>query len=346
MPFLGSSHPSNSSTSEKQRAIRVQFLSAQEQKLLAVLSLRVQPQPHLVDQTFRFWHPEQTFMKKSIRLPPAAGTLPGIPIGTAGVQRVQLIARSSDQNVLVETRPTPPGEPQDVFVKVACGAAPQVKRFFVAVYTDSFTAKPAQVWQFYVHSMQRVDVACSEGQSSQFSLILRGTQAARLVKSFSSHPAELVASPTEQYLLAPAAAHELQVAVKSVKSGNRFMLLNVVDAEYKQMVRSWLVCVACRPPVISKAFTVNVPVGGGKETNKRVSFTNPYSITKKFRLSTSRADLLQFKEEELNLGAGQTGELALRFVPMSIPTAADVTVFINNEEEKTEEAFCIRLKYA
>lgn len=43
---------------------------------IAVLCLTVEPQPHVVDQVFRFYHPELTFLKKAIRLPPWH-TLPG-----------------------------------------------------------------------------------------------------------------------------------------------------------------------------------------------------------------------------------------------------------------------------
>lgn len=45
-------------------------------KALAVLLLTVQPQPPAVDQVFRFYHPELTFLKKAVRLPPWH-TLPG-----------------------------------------------------------------------------------------------------------------------------------------------------------------------------------------------------------------------------------------------------------------------------
>lgn len=45
-------------------------------KPLAVLCLTVELQPHVVDQVFRFYHPELTFLKKAIRLPPWH-TLPG-----------------------------------------------------------------------------------------------------------------------------------------------------------------------------------------------------------------------------------------------------------------------------
>jgi len=49
-----------------------------DMKPLAILSLRVELQPHTVSQTFRFNHPEHSIMKKSIRVPPLhslAGTV-------------------------------------------------------------------------------------------------------------------------------------------------------------------------------------------------------------------------------------------------------------------------------
>ena len=45
-------------------------------KAVSIMSLKIQPIPHVVDQTFRFNSPEQSFLKRSIRLP-ALDTLPG-----------------------------------------------------------------------------------------------------------------------------------------------------------------------------------------------------------------------------------------------------------------------------
>lgn len=59
-------------------------------KPIALLQVKVEPRPHVVDQTFRFFHPELTFLKKAFRLPPWH-TLPGDPQGSArrwgGIQR-------------------------------------------------------------------------------------------------------------------------------------------------------------------------------------------------------------------------------------------------------------------
>lgn len=51
-------------------------------KPIALLQVKVEPRPHVVDQTFRFFHPELTFLKKAFRLPPWH-TLPGDPQGSA-----------------------------------------------------------------------------------------------------------------------------------------------------------------------------------------------------------------------------------------------------------------------
>lgn len=43
---------------------------------IAILTVQVEPRPHVIDRTFRFYHAEQSFLKKTIRLPPWR-SLPG-----------------------------------------------------------------------------------------------------------------------------------------------------------------------------------------------------------------------------------------------------------------------------
>lgn len=57
--------------------------------------------------------------------------------------------------------------------------------------SDKWMAAPSQIWQIYVHFLERVDVSCVTGQRSCQSLVLRGKQAVRKVKCFSSHPQEI-----------------------------------------------------------------------------------------------------------------------------------------------------------
>ncbi|XP_022085519.1 nephrocystin-4-like isoform X2 [Acanthaster planci] len=319
------------------------YFRTQDNKPIAILSLNVEPQPHVINQTFRFHHPEQSFLKKSIRLPPFH-SVSGVQHGVGALG--QLFVKCSDGNVICETKKVSAGEPQDVFLKVACGLSPSVKKMFILIYSTPYLSKPLQTWQFYIHSLQRVDVSCVEGQTSRQSLILRGTRASRLVQCFSSHPNEMQIMPSEPFMLLANAVHEIHVGVRPISVGSKFMYINVVDKEYHQLVRSWLVCVQCRQPVISKAFELQLPVGGGKGSNKRITYTNPYQQSKEFIIRCNRDDLLQFKEAKVQIGGSETYSLGLRFTPCQQAGSAEILIFINDDRDNNEETFLIRAIYS
>lgn len=320
--------------------VRVLF-KGEDGKALSILQLKIEPQPHVVNQTLRFYHPEQTFFKKSIRLPGSQG-LSGPP---GGPGTVQFFVRCSDSNVIAECKPVQTGEPVDVFIKAALAASPQIKHFYACIYSDPFFSHPVQIWQLYIHALQKVDVSCVEGQTSRFNLLLRGTQAARLVRSFSSNPREMQLYPSAQFLLAAGAVHELSVAVRPMKEGTKQFHLNVVDIECHQLVRTWLISVSCQPPTISRAFELQLPVGGGKGSNKKITYTNPYPHRREYHVLSSREDLIQFRENHFTVEGGETYTIGLKFIPMMKHGVAEILVFINDEDDKNEETFKITATY-
>ncbi|XP_040315542.1 nephrocystin-4 isoform X4 [Herpailurus yagouaroundi] len=312
-------------------------------KPIAVLCLTVETQPPAADQVFRFYHPELTFLKKAIRLPPWH-TLPGAPVGRPG-EEPQVHVRCSDPNVICETQNVGPGEPRDVFLKVASGRSPESKDFFVLVYTDRWLATPVQIWQIHLHSLQRVDVSCVTGQRTRLSLVLRGTQAVRRVRAFTSHPQELTTDPRGVFVLPPRGVQDLHVGVTPRRAGTRFIHLNLVDVDYHQLVASWLVCLSCRPPLISKAFEITLAAGEGKGANKRITYTNPYPTPRTYRLLSDRPDLLQFREESFQVGGGETYTIGLRFASRQSAGEEEILIYINDHEDKNEEAFCVKVTY-
>ncbi|XP_026916409.1 nephrocystin-4 isoform X4 [Acinonyx jubatus] len=312
-------------------------------KPIAVLCLTVETQPPAADQVFRFYHPELTFLKKAIRLPPWH-TLPGAPVGRPG-EEPQVHVRCSDPNVICETQNVGPGEPRDVFLKVASGRSPENKDFFVLVYTDRWLATPVQIWQIHLHSLQRVDVSCVTGQRTRLSLVLRGTQAVRRVRAFTSHPQELTTDPRGVFVLPPRGVQDLHVGVTPRRAGTRFIHLNLVDVDYHQLVASWLVCLSCRPPLISKAFEITLAAGEGKGANKRITYTNPYPTPRTYRLLSDRPDLLQFREESFQVGGGETYTIGLRFASRQSAGEEEILIYINDHEDKNEEAFCVKVTY-
>nr|XP_030736266.1 nephrocystin-4 isoform X6 [Globicephala melas] len=312
-------------------------------KPLAVLCLTVELQPHVVDQVFRFYHPELTFLKKAIRLLPWH-TLPGAPVGMPG-EDPPVYVRCSDPNVICETQNMGPREPQDVFLKVASGPSPEIKDFFVTIYADRWLATPVQTWQVHLHSLQRVDVSCVTGQRTRLALVLRGMQTVRKVKAFSSHPQELTTDPKGVFVLPPHGVQDLHVGVRPRRAGSRFVHLNLVDVDAHQLVASWLVCLSCRPPLISKAFEITLPAGAGKGANKRITYTNPYPSPRAYRLHSDHPRLLQFKEDAFQVGGGETYTIGLRFASRQKAGEEEILIYINDHEDKNEETFCVKVIY-
>lgn len=348
-PFMKKKNPKvysdfSTENEHQSRTIKVYFKTTTDEEILSILSLRLEYQPHVIDQTFRFHHPEQSFLKKSIRLPPLH-SLPGVPVGGSGGQR-QVFVRCSDSNVICDSQSKESGEPLDIFLKVSVGCSPQVKKFFVAIFLDPFLSRPVQVWQIFVHALQRIDISCVEGQTSRFSLILRGTHSSRLARCFTSHPNDMNLHPSEAFTLVAGSVHELNVAIRPSQVGCKCFYINMVDIEYHQLLRSWLIFTKCEAPAITRTFELILPVGGGRGCNKRVSYTNPYSKRKKFLLHTNRDDLLQFKETQLDIAGGDSQNIGLRFAPVLHPGSLELLVFINDEEDKNEETFCIKATYS
>ncbi|XP_044207791.1 nephrocystin-4 isoform X2 [Thunnus albacares] len=322
------------------KTIKVMF-KTDDGKPVAICQVNVEPTPHVVDQTFRLYHPELCFLKKAIRLPPWHDPSVGDPDA-----RSHISVRCSDPNIICQTRMLVPGEPQDVYLKVPGSPSPHIKMFFVMVFTDKWMAAPSQIWQIYVHFMERVDVSCVTGQRNCQSLVLRGKQAVRKVQCFSSHPQEIEVDPKGVFVLPPAAVQELQLKVQPWRAGSRFLYVNAVDVEHRRLVTAWLLCLSVHRPVLSKAFEVCVPVGGGRGSSRKITYTNPYTSSRKFLLRSDHPDLLQFKEDKFQIGGGESYTIGLRFAPSQSPGSVEILVYVNNLEEKTEETFCVKVSYS
>lgn len=62
----------------------------------------------------------------------------------------------------------------------------------------------------------------------------------------------LKTDPKGVFVLPPHGVRDLHVGVRPRRAGSRFVHLNLVDVDAHQLVASWLVCLSCRPPLISK----------------------------------------------------------------------------------------------
>ena len=48
----------------------------------------------------------------------------------------------------------------------------------------------------------------------------------------------------------------------------------------------------------------------------------------------------------LQVGGGESYVIGLRFASSQSPGCQEIYVYVNNQEEKTEETFCVKVKYS
>lgn len=48
----------------------------------------------------------------------------------------------------------------------------------------------------------------------------------------------------------------------------------------------------------------------------------------------------------VQISGGESYTIGLRFAPSQSPGSVEILVYVNNLEEKTEETFCVRVKYS
>ncbi|KAF6774006.1 hypothetical protein AHF37_06389 [Paragonimus kellicotti] len=310
---------------EETRTVQINFKSARTNRSISQLLIKVHNYPAVVDQTFRFFQPELSFLKKLVRLPPVSmnmqtGTPGFIQDGTsfANGSSVQLWTRVSDPSVLIESGKASFGESVDLLIKVGLGASPQVKEFLIAVYMEPFQLRAAYIWRWVIHALHRVDASATVGQlSAPIGLLLRTDGllpegGSRMISIYTSHPDELMLG-TEltgqckrnhgnaglQFIVSPKAVYELEARIMPRQVGTRNYQINVVEATSQRVIRAWIVCAEIKAPEVSKTYNIELPLLFRQNTaemcNKRVAYTNPYSHAKRLRIQTDRPDLLQFK---------------------------------------------------
>ena len=81
--------------------------------------------------------------------------------------------------------------------------------------------------------------------------------------------------------------HELLISYRKLCFLNH---ARPVDAEFHQLVRTWLVCASCQMPVISKSFELQIQVGGGKGSNKVRVLSKVYRLWRRGDLLVSALD--------------------------------------------------------
>ena len=261
--------------------------------------------------------------------------------------------------------------------------AQKTKTFFVCVYGDKFLGTLIATWRVVLHVAPKIDLAATVGQTTRTSVLVKGfdSKRERRVVAFSSSENELQILPS-QFTIPPAVTKcsypgkkdiaaegvtEMQITFRPLLFGGCQHVIHLVDSETGALVHTKIVQTEARRPFVSKSFDVTLRLN--QETHKNIQYTNPYPKPKAFILRCTHPGLLVFRPGMLDLAAagtkGATAPMGLTFAPSEMwekamavngdSSTADssqahgeaphvtLAVFINDEEDATEECFEIRV---
>ncbi|XP_042904898.1 nephrocystin-4 [Parasteatoda tepidariorum] len=310
-----------------QSSVKIRFMT-EERTLLAVLNLKVQPLPPSFTHVFKFLSIENSMFKKSIQIS-RDNSMNEIDLQISDSSVVCTIQKNESSEMNVK-----------ILVKAPTKSSGKCSEFYVFVYSDEFQIVPYQTWRVSLCAFQRIDLSCVAGQLMRSSLLIRGTHATNLVRCFSSSQ-DLLLDPNEAFILSPFAVQELSMNMRSLIPGIKHFQITMVDQSQEQVVQTWLLVLSCQKPSVSKAFQIHLSVG--KETAKRITYSNPYHQTRSFFLYSSHPHMLNLRESEFSVPPGKSYSIGLYFMPQDYIFTETIFLYMNDTSDKNEETYCIKV---
>ncbi|GIL84279.1 hypothetical protein Vretimale_15928 [Volvox reticuliferus] len=323
--------------------VSIEMISTKDDVPVSVLELDVVPRPIIIDRTFRYYQPERQLLRTTVKLRNLPGAQASYFAAAAGALRHVCAACSNPDVILgVGSSGLTAGPDRDeLYLKYKVGGAPEVAHFYVLLYLDRLMARPVEVWQVFVHALRKVDMRAMIGQTSQASVVVRGV-ISRRVAAYNTHPDELQVSP-DSFVLVGGALTELLISFRPVAVGIKDIKINIVDSETRELVYAMLVTAEAQGPLITRTFEVELPVG--TVANKKITYTNPYQHYRIFTLRSNQPWLVHFTPPRLQMPAGATRPVGITFDARAATAGiVDALVFVNDDEDKTEECLKIRVR--
>ena len=145
---------------ESIRKIEVKVISGSHGHVVANLCVEVCPLPYIVDRVFRYFEPENSVLKRRLRLVGSddAKLFPGEPVMSSKYVHCVENGEQADSRVVVEWGPTGSGADMDkdrglaggpsgldVLLRYRCSGFPSAGDFFILVYNDPYQSSLHEV---------------------------------------------------------------------------------------------------------------------------------------------------------------------------------------------------------
>jgi len=311
---------------------------------ISVLEVSVKLKPFVVDRTLRFQNSEHNYLKHSLRFSSLSGFEKSLKTVAPDVQRspaLQVLCNDPSVAVSVDSEQEAGTVEQLLTIKCRCGPEAERKRFNVLIFSDRYMTRLVETWQVDVHSLRRVDMVAVTGQTSQTAVALRGGLTTQKVRCFSSHPDEFRVEP-EALTLVAGELSEIDLYFRPLVAGKMDVTVNVVDTETSSLVHTLLVATDSQNPEITKTFEVQVRKGA-KKSNK-FSYTNAWTVKRKFYLRSTHPWLVRHTPASLLLEPGESQPVGLTFDASGTSAGLyESLLYVSDGDDKIEDCFRVRV---
>lgn len=331
------------------RVAHVSIVSGSRGHATSIINVNVYPSPFAVNRTLRFLEAENSMMKRRIQFVDSGAKTgrDGSSQPTKFVHCVDHDGHSSQNNLVVEWSPSQLNSGNlDMILRYRCGAFPSFGSFYILLYDDQYHSRLHEMWHVVIQYRQRLDVHGPIGSSSVIDLVVRGDQFPRRARAFISHSVDNISiAPNVGFQLTPGAYNRLAVKFVPRGLGTRKLQLNLVDTDSRELISAWLLTTTATAPPVMRSY--NVEVSAGKVINKKIMFRNPWDTTRKFALSSSNADVMRPRVENVDVSPHSDCYLRLLFDAKKMAShgaTEDVFLFLNDEYSgQNEECFLFRV---
>lgn len=107
------------------------------------------------------------------------------------------------------------------------------------------------------------------GQTNEATLIVKGGAVTRPVQCYSNQPLELVVSSLGPFILNGNSLNEIGLLLRPKSAIIQQSILNIVDAQTKILLSSWMIISRSHTPKVTKSFDILCKKG---KTSSKVTF--------------------------------------------------------------------------
>jgi nephrocystin-4 len=153
----------------------------------------------------------------------------------------------------------------------------------------------------------------------------------------------IVETTGETQTIVPNSHNVLNVSVRTFEKDYKKVKINCVDANTRELVKSWLMLVESEEPKITRSIEIKLMIDKG--VTREIDFENKLNKEAIFEFASTRPDLCQPRQTHVRVGPKSTKRVEFFFPPKRTKGKGDCLIFINDEDFNFYESYRFRLSY-